>query len=243
MNDPQRRFGARVADARGVAIDEGLRQYMLGVYNYMALGVAGAGVISLLVASNESLMYLIAGTPLKWALFIAVLAMGWIGPRVIFSSGSSVAAHAMFWLNAALWGAFVAPFLYFTQAAGAAQDIYRAFFLAASIFGAMSLWGYTTKRDLTSWTSILVVGGIVLLAAIVLNALFFHSTMGSLLISSAVIVYVMAVTAYETQTIKSLYREGGAMNERASIFGAFSLFTSFVVLFIHILNILGIMRD
>ncbi len=172
MNEPRRQFGARVADARGVAVDEGLRQYMLGVYNYMALGIAGAGVISMLMASNPSLMLLIAGTPLKWALFIGLMAMGWVGPRVIFS-GSQTAAHAMFWLNAAVWGAFVAPFLYFTQQAGAAQDIYRAFFIAASVFGGMSVWGYTTKKDLTNWTSILSVTGIILLAAIILNALFF----------------------------------------------------------------------
>ena len=76
-----------------------------------------------------------------------------------------------------------------------------------------------------------------------LNALFFHSTMGSLMISSVVVVFISAVTAYETQMIKSMYREGSAMNDRAAIFGAFALYGSFVTLFIHILNILGIMRD
>jgi len=197
----------------------------------------------MVVASNQALVGLIAGTPLMWVLFIGILAMGWIGPRVIFGSQSPVAAHAMFWANVVMWGAWAAPMLYYTQMSGAAQDIYRAFFLAASIFGGMSLWGYTTKRDLTNWTSILMVGGLVLLASILLNFLVFKSTMGSLLISSAVIVYVMAVTAFQTQAIKSMYVEGSMTNDRASIFGAFSLFTSFVVLFLHILNILGIMRD
>lgn len=244
MNEPRNQFGGQgsVAQTGGVAVDQGLRQYMLGVYNYMGLGVAATGVFSMMVSSNVQLMQLIAGTPLKWVGFIGILALGWFAPKVIFS-GSKIAAHAMFWTYAALWGLMIAPMLYSFQQAGAAQDIYRAFFMAASVFGGLSLWGYTTKKDLTGWAPILGVGLIAVLIGIVVNALFFQSTMGSLLTSSAVVILIAGLTAYETQMIKSMYQEGSATNDRAAIFGAFALYGSFVTLFIHILNILGIMRD
>lgn len=242
MNDLRRDYGRTIAGAGGVAIDEGLRRYMLGVYNYMALAVAGTGLISMLVASNPSLVGAIAGTPLKWVLFVAIIGIGWFAPRVIFS-GSKAAAHALFWVYAAAWGLLIAPMLFYFQISGAAIEIYKAFFITASVFGAMSLWGYTTKRDLSGWASFLVMATVGLLIAIVVNAIFFKSGMASLVTSSLVVLVFSGVTAFETQMIKSLYAEGGAMNERASIFGAFALYGSFVTLFVHILNILGIMRS
>ena len=248
MNDLRNDYGRGAASARttsqtgGVAIDEGLRQYMLGVYNYMALAVAATGIVSLFVASQQNLVYAIAGTPIKWVLFAGILGMGWFAPKVMFS-GSKAMAHGMFWAYAALWGLLIAPMLYSFQMAGAAVDIYRAFFITASVFGAMSLIGYTTKRDLSGMAGFLGMATIGLLIAIVVNFIFFKSTMMSLVTSSLVVLVFSAVTAWETQTIKSLYREGGAANDRASIFGAFALYGSFVTLFIHILNILGIMRS
>lgn len=242
MNEPRRNYGGSVAQTGGVAIDQGLRQYMLGVYNYMALGIAATGVFSMLISSNVELMRLIAGTPLKWVGFIGIIGIGMMAPKIIFS-GSKAAAHAMFWTYAALWGLMIAPMLYAFTQAGAAIEIYRAFFITASVFGALSLWGYTTKKDLSGMAVFLGMAGIGLLIAIVVNALIFKSTMGSLAISSLVVVFVAGVTAYETQQIKSMYREGSSMNDRAAIFGAFALYGSFVTLFVHILNILGIMRD
>jgi len=97
MNDLRRNYGATTARADGRVIDEGLRQYMLGVYNYMAMAVAGTGLVSLAVASNPSLVTAIAGTPLKWVMFAAILGIGWFAPRVIFS-GSKAAAHGLFWV-------------------------------------------------------------------------------------------------------------------------------------------------
>ncbi|WP_425410921.1 Bax inhibitor-1/YccA family protein [Hyphococcus sp.] len=241
MNEPRGQFGS-VAQTGSVAIDQGLRQYMLGVYNYMALAVAGTGLFSMFMASNEALMYQIAATPLKWVGFIGILAIGWFAPRVMMN-GSKTMAHGLFWLYAALWGIMIAPMLYAFQQAGAAQDIYRAFFITSAVFGSMSLWGYTTKKDLSGWASFLVMATIGLLIAIVVNALIFQSTMMSLITSCGVVLVFSAITAWETQAIKSWYREGSAMNERASIFGAFMLYGSFVTLFVHILNILGIMRE
>ena len=241
MNDLNRQYGTATG-ARGAAIDEGLRSYMLSVYNYMALAVAGTGLVSMLIASNQQLAIAIAVSPLKWVAFIGILGLGWFAPRVIFS-GSKVMAHGMFWVYAMLWGVMIAPMLLSFQMAGAASDIYKAFFITASVFGGMSLWGYTTKRDLSGMASFLFMATLGLLVAIVVNAIFFKSGMASLITSSLVVLVFSGVTAYETQMIKSLYREGGAGNERSAIFGAFALYGSFVTLFIHILNILGIMRD
>ncbi|MHA7873447.1 MAG: Bax inhibitor-1/YccA family protein, partial [Hyphococcus sp.] len=107
----------------------------------------------------------------------------------------------------------------------------------------MSLWGYTTKRDLSGWASFLFMATLGLLVAIIVNAIFFKSGMASLITSSLVVLVFSAVTAWETQMIKSIYREGASTNDRAAIFGAFALYGSFVTLFIHILNIMGIMRE
>ncbi len=241
MNDLNRQYGATTAQT-GAAVDEGLRQYMLGVYNYMAMAVAGTGIISLFVASQPSLVYAIAGTPLRWVLFIGILGLGWFAPKAMFN-GSKAMAHGMFWLYAGLWGLLIAPMLFAFNQAGAAQDIYRAFFITAIVFSSVSLFGYTTKRDLSGMATFLLMATVGLLVAIVANAIFFKSTMASLGISSLVVLVFSAVTAYETQMIKSMYRQGGSANDRASIFGAFALYGSFVTLFIHILNILGIMRS
>lgn len=242
MNDIRRNAGATTTRTDGLAIDQGLRQYMLGVYNYMMMAVAGTGLVSLAVASSPEAVQLIAGTPLKWVLFAAVLGIGFFAPRVIFT-GSKTAAHGLFWLYALAWGAMIAPMLFAFNQAGAAQEIYKAFFITAATFGATSLYGYTTKKDLSGMATFLVMASIGLLIAIVVNAIIFKSTMMSLITSGGVVLVFSAVTAYETQMIKEMYREGGEANDRASIFGAFALYGSFVTLFVHILNILGIMRN
>ncbi len=243
MNDTRRNYGATVARSGGLAIDQGLRQYMLGVYNYMALAVAGTGLVSLAIASNPEFVQALArGGITRWLPFIGILGIGFIAPRVIFS-GSKVAAHGLFWIYAALWGVAIAPMLFFFNQAGLAQEIYKAFFITAATFGATSLYGYTAKRDLSGMGTFLFMASIGLLIAIVLNALIFKSTLMSLITSGGVVLVFSAVTAFETQMIKEMYREGGASNDRASIFGAFALYGSFVTLFVHILNILGIMRS
>lgn len=242
MNDFQRNYGGAVAGTRGVAIDEGLRQYMLGVYNYMALAVAATGLVSFFVASNSALVMGIAKGPLLWVIFFGILGIGMFAPRIIFS-GSKAAAHGLFWAYAGAWGLLIAPMLYSFRIAGAEIEVYRAFFITAAVFGSMSLFGYVTKRDLSGLGSFFFMASIGLVVAIIVNAIFFHSTMASLVTSGLVVLLFSGVTAYETQMIKSLYTEGGAMNERASIFGAFALYGSFITLFVHILNILGIMRN
>ena len=224
-------------------IDEGLRKYMLNVYNYMALGVAFTAVVSLLVMNSLPLLQLMA-SPLRWVVFIAILGLGWFSPRLMLS-GNMVTAHAAFWTYSALWGLLVAPMVFFYLNQGDGTIVARAFAITAVTFGAVSLFGYTTKRNLSAFATFFAMAAIGLLIAIVVNAVFFQDIGFSLLTSCLVVLLFAGITAYETQAIKEMYVEGdaaGAQNGKA-IFGAFVLFGSFITLFIHILNILGIMSS
>lgn len=242
MNDIRNSYGVASARTGGLAIDAGLRAYMLGVYNYLGLAVAATGLLSFAVASSPVALAAVAVGPLKWVLFAALLGIGFIAPRIIFS-GSKTMAHGMFWLYAAIWGLMIAPMLAAFQMAGAAQEIYKAFFITASVFGAMSLFGYTTKRDLSGMATFLFMASIGLLIAMLVNFFIFQSGIASFVISSAVVLVFSAATAYQTQMVKNLYVEGSSTNDRASIFGAFALYGSFVTLFVQILNILGLLRS
>ncbi|NHK29411.1 Bax inhibitor-1/YccA family protein [Parvularcula flava] len=240
MNDFNQ-YSSTTRTGEGLAVDEGLRSYMLGVYNYMGLGLAGTALIAMLFVANPTLSEVIGG--LSFIPFIALIGVGWFGSRMIFTSGSRAVAHGIYWLYVALWAVLIGPMVAAYVSAGLAEMVYQAFFITAAMFGATSLFGYTTKRDMSGWGGVLMMIGIGLLIAIVIN-FFFASTLMSLLISFAVVIFTAVVTAFETQMIKNLYREGaGEANARASIFGAFALYGSFVTMFIHILNILGIMRE
>ena len=246
MNDfrDRRPMRGSFADATArpgtAAIDEGLRSYMLGVYNYMALGIAATALIAMLMVANPAIASIFLG-PVKFVPFIGILAIGFFAPRMIFS-GSPAMAHGVYWLYVALWGALIGPVIAVYVGAGLATEVYKAFFITASVFGALSLYGYTTKRDLAPMGKFLFMASVGLLLAIVVN-IFVQSTLFSLITSCGVVLVFSGVTAWETQMIKNLYQEGAhEMNKRASILGAFALYGSFVTLFIHILNILGIMR-
>jgi uncharacterized protein len=129
-------------------------------------------------------------------------------------------------------------------AINAGDLVFRAFAVTALTFGATSLYGYVTKRDLSGFSSFFVMGSIGLLIAIVVNALFFRSTMMSFVTSGMVVLLFAGITAWETQQIKEMYYEndGTATMSSKAVFGAFMLYGSFVTLFVHILNIFGIMR-
>lgn len=234
-------YSSTTRTGEGLAVDEGLRSYMLGVYNYMGLGLAATAAIAMLFISNPALSAAVGG--LSFIPFIALIGVGWFGSKMIFTSGSRAVAHGIYWLYVGLWAVLIGPMVAAYVGLGMAQIVYQAFFITAAMFGATSLYGYTTKRDMSGMGGILTMIGIGLLLAIVVN-FFFASTLMSLLISFAVVVFMAVVTAFETQMIKNLYRDGaGEANARASIFGAFALYGSFVTIFIHILNILGIMRE
>lgn len=224
-----------------VAYDAGLRSYMLRVYNYMSLGVAFTGAFSMLVAMNEGLVQLAASS--FWLLFLVILGMGFVVPSVI--TGRSVgAAQVAYWAYAAVWGVILGPMLYaFAQIDP--MMIAQAFFITAGAFAGMSLLGYTTKKNLSAMGSFLAMATIGVLITMLMNAFLFQDQSMSLWLSIAVVLIFSGLTAAETQHIKQLYYEGdaGDVQARKAIFGAFVLYGSFVTLFIHILNILGIMRS
>ncbi|MBK8176506.1 MAG: Bax inhibitor-1/YccA family protein [Rhodospirillales bacterium] len=241
---PDRRFDVRTepmtrSQAASAQIDVGLRQYMLRVYNYMALGVALTGIIAMLVASNVALMQTIALGPAKWVLFIGVLGLGFFAPKIMMSR-SVGAAQACFWAYAAMWGALIAPFFYMYTG----DSIARAFFITAGAFAGMSLYGYTTKRDLSAMGRFLVMASIGVMIALVVN-IFVQSSGLHLVMSFVVPVIFAGLTAFETQQIKSWYYESDARDvaQRKSIFGAFMLYGSFVTMFIWILQLVGVARS
>ena len=239
---------ARTGDA---GLDAGLRAYMLRVYNYMALGVAGTAIFTLVLMNNPDMMRAIAMGPMKWVLFAGILGLGFFAQKLFFS-GSVLVAHGAYWLYAAMWGALISPMLYAFFTNGASGLVFQAFALAALTFGGTSLYGFVTKRDMTGWGGFLAMASIGLII-VSLVTFFFISDPGtsktfSLVISSVVVLLFAAVTAWETQQIKAMYLEGAAeggeeFTSRSAIFGSFMLYGSFVTLFTHILNILGITSD
>lgn len=238
----------RTATGAGAAeIDQGLRTYMLSVYNYMALGVAFTAIVALFVGSSPALLQAVAIGPFKWVLFAGILGLGFFAPRLIFSNArSTVLAHVCFWSYAAMWGALISPMIvaYLSIPDGPAM-VAQAFLITSIMFGATSLYGYTTGKDLSAWGRFLFMASVGLLVAILANIFFFQSIGLSFVISLIVVLVFAAVTAYETQMIKEIYSAGDSavVAGQKAIFGAFALYGSFVVMFIHILNLLGIMRS
>jgi uncharacterized protein len=220
-------------------VDQGLKSYMLGVYNYMALGVALTAIIVMAVASNPAALATVYS--LKWVFFIATLGLGFFAPRLIFS-GNTALAHAAYWGYAALWGLMIAPMVG-SYLAVRPEMVTQAFLISASTFGAASLAGYVTKRDLSGLRGFFFMATVGIIIAMLVNAFLLQSTMFSLITSIITVLIFSGITAYETQMIKEMYVEGDSTGvaKGKSIFGAFALYGSFVTIFVHILNILGIM--
>ncbi|WP_421707767.1 Bax inhibitor-1/YccA family protein [Algihabitans sp.] len=240
MVNPDRRYMTR-SQAEVAQIDEGLRSYMLRVYNYMSLGVAFTGAIAMMVAMNPAMVQALSGG-LFWVLFIGILGLGWFAPKVMMTK-SVGAAQACFWAYAALWGALLGP-MFYAYLAVDPMLIPQAFFITAGTFAGMSLVGYTTKKNLGPMAAFFTMAMIGLLIALLVNAFLLQSTGFSLILSIGVVLVFAGLTAYETQQIKNMYYEadGAEVQTRKSIFGAFMLYGAFVVMFIHILNLLAILR-
>ncbi len=241
---PDRRFQTRTdtmtpAQADAARIDVGLRAYMLRVYNYMSLGVALTGIIAMVVASQPAVMQAIVGGPFVWVLFIGIIGMGFIAPKIMMSK-SVTAAQACFWVYASMWGALIAPYFYiYTQ-----ESIARVFFITAGAFAGMSLFGYTTKKDLTAMGRFLTMATFGILIALVVN-MFLQSSGLHLLMSIVVPLIFAGLTAFETQQIKNWYYEGdlGDVTHRKAIFGAFLLYGTFVTMFVWLMQLFGVARD
>lgn len=222
--------------AQGAEMDMGLRAYMLKIYNYMALGLGVTGVIAYFVASDESLVMAIMGNPiLFWGLVIAQFgAVIFLSARI--TKMSTRTAQLTFFAYAALTGLTLSGLF----AAYTFESLARVFFITAGTFGAMSLYGYTTKRDLTGLGSFAMMGVIGLVIASVVN-IFVQSSALMFLISIVGVLAFVALTAYDTQKLKQMYYQVGQseLAENYAVVGALTLYLDFLNLFIFLLRLLG----
>lgn len=217
------------------ARDEGLRRYMLGIYRNMGIGLALTGLVALGVASTPALVALIFGTPLKWVAMFAPLAFVMFFSFRIDRMTTSGARTAFFAFAAVMGVSMASIFLVFTG-----TSIAQAFFTAAALFAGMSLWGYTTGRDLTKMSTFLMVGLIGVIGASLVN-LFIGSSALQTIVSVAGVVVFTGLTAWDTQRLKSEYfaYAGTQAAEKLAIMGALSLYLNVINLFQLLLGLLG----
>jgi FtsH-binding integral membrane protein len=227
--------GAGTRTMEHAQIDEGLRAYMLRVYNYMGSALLLSGIVAYAVANVPALFNAIFGTPLIWVVMLAPLGMVFfLSARI--NKMSATAAQTAFWVFAALMGASLASiFEVYTQ-----TSIVRVFLITAVTFGAMSLYGYTTKRDLSGFGSFLFMGLIGIVIASLVN-IFLASSMMQWVISVIGVLVFTGLTAYDTQQIKEMYLESDADSviHKKAIMGALRLYLDFINLFMMLLHLLG----
>lgn len=220
--------------------DWGLREYLLKVYQYMAFALALTAVISMGAASSSQFINLIHVGPLKWIIAFAPLVMTfYMGSRLM--SMSVTAAQTCLMVFATLMGLSLSSiFIIFTE-----ESIARVFFIAASTFGAMSIYGHTTKKDLTNMRSFLIMGAIGLLIAGIVN-IFMQSGAMQFVISIIGAIVFTLFTAYDSQRIKALYyqtQSNSLITQKLAVYGSLRLYMDFINLFIFLLQLLGVRRN
>ncbi len=237
------------AGTTDLAFDAGLRAHMIKVYNYMASGLALSGIVAFaLFSSSEiaSLFFQVAPgnrvvglNMLGWVAILAPLGLLLlVGFRAQQMSVAGI--QAVYWAVTALMGVSLSLLLFRYTGASVA----RTFFVTAASFGALSLYGYTTKRDLTAMGKFLFMGLIGLVLAGLVNMIWPNGTM-SFIISAAGVLIFSGLIAYDTQKIKEQYAEawGRDVAEKVAIFGALSLYLDFVNLFQFLMSFMGQSRD
>ena len=216
-------------------VDQGLRSYMLRVYNYMATGLGLTGLTAYFVAITPSLFNAIYGTPFYWIVALAPLGfVFYLSARL--HKISFAKAQTVFWIFSGVMGLSMAYiFIAFTGA-----SIARVFFITAGTFAGMSLYGYTTKKDLTGWGSFLFMGLIGIIIAMIVN-IFLQSGMLSFIISCGGGLVFVGLTAYDTQRIKEMYyaSDHPEISGKKAIMGALKLYLDFINLFIMLLHLFG----
>lgn len=236
-SDPRLNQAGVTIDGKPVgslAVDQGLRAHMLKVYNYMASGVLLTGIVALLFA-NSGLAAQMLNTPLRWVLMFAPIAF-----IMVMSFGynrlSQGALQALFWAFATVMGlSFSSIFLVFSG-----ESIARTFFVTAAAFMALSLYGYTTKKDLTGMGSFLIMGVVGLFLATIVNMFLASSTLHWVISFLGVLIFA-GLTAYDTQRIKSEYYHfaGHETLGKIAIMGALNLYLDFVNMFQFLLSFMG----
>ena len=227
-----------ISHAQGRAesmVDVGLRAYMLKVYNYMVGGLALTGLAAYLTLQSPGLYQALYGTSLIWLVMLAPLGFVFFLSYRINSIKAST-AQALFWVYSALMGLSLA----YVFAIYTGTSITRVFFITSGTFGAMSLYGYTTKKDLTGFGSFLFMGLIGIIIASLVN-IFMGSPALEFAISVIGVLIFTGLTAYDTQRIKMMYYQGAGqeVQTKQAIMGALSLYLDFINLFLMLLRLLG----
>ncbi|MEN8237153.1 MAG: Bax inhibitor-1/YccA family protein [Pseudomonadota bacterium] len=226
---------ASTRDASGDKVDQGLRAYMLSVYNYMALGLGITGVVAFLTASSPAMMDAIFGTPLRWVVLFAPLGfVFFISARIERMQAST--AQMLFWTYSGINGFCFAILLHVYEG----SSIARVFFISAGMFAAMSLYGYTTRKDLSGVGSFCFMGLIGVIIASIVNIFIASSVMHFAISIIGVLVFV-GLTAYDTQKIKGMYyaADSGEVSTKKAVLGALTLYLDFINLFLFLLRLLG----
>ncbi|HJQ18615.1 MAG TPA: Bax inhibitor-1/YccA family protein [Allosphingosinicella sp.] len=223
----------------GIAVDAGLRSYMLSVYNYMASGVLLTGIVALLFSrggiNSPAAQLFLHGGILAWVVMLAPLGVVmWLSFGI--NRISTATAQALFWVYAALVGVSLSTILLVYTGASVAQT----FFATAAAFASLSLWGYTTKRDLSAMGTFLIMGVFGLIIAMLIN-LFLRSTAMDLAISAIGVLLFAGLTAYDTQKIKSMYFavQGSDYARKSIVMGALQLYLDFLNMFLFLLRFMG----
>jgi FtsH-binding integral membrane protein len=233
--DPNNSTPTRSFVADTVTFDQGLRRHMISVYNKMMLGLAVTGLAAFFTAHNAAMMQVLYGTSLRFLIMLAPLAF-----VMVLSFGirrlSVNAANLTFYGFSAVMGLSLASiFMVYSQ-----QSIALVFFITAATFAAMSLYGYTTRTDLTRMGSFLFMGLIGIVIASLVN-MFLHSSGLQFIVSIVGVLVFTGLTAYNTQQIRDTYSEsyGVESNAKLAVMGALSLYLDFINLFMMILRLVG----
>ena len=226
------------AGARAADIDAGLRAHMNKVYGTMSVGLVLTGAMAWAIGTNDAMVAAIFGTPVKWLVMFAPLIMVFAFGAVI-NKLSAAGAQLFFYAFSALMGLSIS----YIFAVYTSMSIAQVFFITAIAFAGLSLWGYTTQKDISAWGSFLIMGVIGLIVASIVY-IFLGSPAIMFAISILGVLIFAGLTAYDTQRIKTDYiAHAQSMDQewlgKAAIMGALSLYLNFINMFMMLLSLFG----
>lgn len=239
LDKSQRPFGTLAEAPDAVGIDLGLRSHMLSIYNRMTAALAITGIVAWLVGNIPALTEIVVLSPLRWVFLLAPIGI------VLFLSAklrdlSAATAKTLLWTFAATMGASLGGlFLTYTG-----ESITLALFVSAASFAGLSLYGYSSKTDLSGMGSFLIMGVIGLIIAGIVNV-FMRSPALEFVISAAGVLVFAGLTAYDTQKLKEAYSSSAGADDgsRLATIGALELYLDFINLFLYLLRFLGVRKD
>ena len=251
MSDFDRNVAAFPGAGRAVAVDVGLRAHMLRVYNYMAGGVGLTGVLAYLtfqLSGGEAIR--VAGNTITGLTPFGQMVMGGYTPIVLMLASLGLVFFISFRINRLQYTTALGLFMLYAAVLGVAlstifvvytgTSISRVFFITAASFGALSLWGYTTQRDLTAMGAFMMMGLFGIIIASIVNIFLGSSGLGWIISVVGVVVFA-GLTAYDTQKIKEMYdvNDDGTVSGRKAVMGALTLYLDFINLFLMLLRLFG----